>query len=351
MLAGMEKLRIGLSSDVMAATGQPNFDPAALRVLEDNPAFAWEWFGDGSANVSVRDLAAYDGICLGAPPLRADALGAGTRTRIVARFGVGYDHCDVAALTENGILLTINPDGVRRAVATGVLGFILSLAHRISTLDRLVRRNAWPERFQTVGIGLSGRTLGLIGVGNIGREIVRLARPFDLRPVAHDPFAVAAEMEALGVTLDSFNAVVAQADFLVVCCPLNETTRGLIGERVFGRMKRTAFLINAARGPIVDEAALIHALQSRHIAGAALDVFEREPTAENNPLLGLDNVILTPHALSYTDESLRLMAEGAFRAVRDFFGRKVPSKMVNADLLTTPALQEWFGSTGVFAVD
>jgi len=340
----MAKFRIGLSRDVMAGSGQPNFDPAALRVLEDDPAFEWEWFGDGASDVTERDLTAYDGICLGAPRLRAAALGPDTRTRIVARFGVGYDHCDVGALTTKGILFTINPDGVRRAVVTGVIGFILALAHRIPVLDRLVRANSWHERFQTVGVGLSGRTLGLIGAGNIGREIVRLAQPFELRPVAHDPFIAVAELEPLGVEIDGFDAVVAQADFLVVCCPLNETTHGLIGEHAFGLMKQTAFLINAARGPIVDEAALIRALRSRRIAGAALDVFEREPIAPDSPLLKLDNVIPTPHALSYTDESLRLMAEGAFRAVRDFFNREVPAKVINSELLTTPALRQWFGA-------
>jgi D-3-phosphoglycerate dehydrogenase len=328
----------------MAASGEPNFPPAALRVLEDDPAFAWEWFGDGGSVVTARDLAAYDAICLGAPPLRAAALGPGVRTGIVARFGVGYDHCDVAALTAHGILLTINPGGVRRAVATGVIGFMLSLAHRIPVLDRLVRANAWQDRFATLGVGLAGRTLGLIGAGNIGREIARLARPFELRVIAHDPLAAAAELAPLGIALEGFDAVAAQSDFLVICCPLDETTRGLIDERVFGLMQSSAFLINAARGPVVDEAALIRALQSRRIAGAALDVFAQEPLAPDNPLLKLDNVILTPHALSYTDESLRLMAEGAFCAVRDFFNRTVPTKVINTELLSTPAMRDWFGA-------
>lgn len=340
----MAKYRIGLSRDVMAASGQPNFDPVALRIIEDDRALEWEWFGDGSGEVTARDLAAYDGICLGAPPLRATCLGAGARTRMVARFGVGYDHCDVAALTANGILFTINPDGVRRAVATGVLGFILALAHRIPILDRLVRANAWQDRMRHLATGLAGRTLGLIGVGNIGHEIFRLARPLEMRHIAHDPFVSPVELQPLGVTLDAFDAVVAHADFLVICCPLDETTRGLIGERAFGLMRSTSFLINAARGPIVDEAALIGALRSRRIAGAALDVFEHEPTVPDNPLLTLDNVILTPHTLAYTDEALRLMAEGAFRAVRDFFNRKVPTKVINTELLATPALRQWFGA-------
>jgi D-3-phosphoglycerate dehydrogenase len=341
----MDKFRIGLTRDVADAAGQPTFDPVALRVIEDDPLLEWEWFGDGIGEITPHDFSRYDGICLGGPPVRAACLGADVRTRIVARFGVGYDHCDVPAMTRHGVLLTINPEGVRRAVATGVLGFMLALAHRIFALDRLVRNNAWQDRMRSVGTGLAGRTLGLIGVGNIGREVFRLAALLEMRLVAHDPFAAPEELRALGVTLAPLDAVLAQADFLVVCCPLNDGTRGLIGERALGLMKPTAFLINAARGAIVDEAALAGALRSRRIAGAAIDVFEQEPTSEKNPLLALDNVILSPHALAYTDESLRLMAEGAFRAVGDFFNRRVPGKVVNAELLTTPELKQWFGAT------
>ena len=340
----MAKFRIGLSRDVADTAGKPTFDPAALRVIEDDPLLEWEWFGDGAGEVTTRDFSAFDGICLGGPPVRADCLGAGTRTRIIARFGVGYDHCDVRAMTDNGVLFTINPDGVRRAVATGVLGFVLVLAHCIFALDRLVRGNAWQDRMHHPGTGLAGRVLGLIGVGNIGREIFRLARPLELRHIAHDPFVLPAEVQPLGVTLDVFDAVVAQADFLVVSCPLNDRTRGLVGERALGLMKPTAFLINAARGPIVDEAALIRALQSRRIAGAALDVFEQEPTSPDNPLLTLDNVVLSPHTLCYTDEALRLMAEGAFRSVRDFFHHRVPNKIINTELLATPVLRRWFAT-------
>ena len=340
----MARYRIGLSRDLADAAGKPTFDPVALRVLEDDPLLDWEWFGDGASEVTPDEISSYDGICLGGPAVRAGCLGAGARTRIIARFGVGYDHCDVVAMTQHGVLLTINPDGVRRAVATGVLGFLLALAHRIFALDRLVRGNAWQVRMRHPGTGLAGRTLGLIGVGNIGREVFHLARPLEMRHIAHDPFAVAADLQPLGVTLDAFDAVVAQSDFLVVCCPLNDSTRGLIGEREFGLMKPSAFLINAARGPIVDEAALIRALQSRRIGGAAVDVFEQEPTAADNPLLSLDNVILSPHTLCYTDESLRLMAEGAFRAVRDFFNRRLPTKIVNTEVLFMPELKKWFAA-------
>ncbi len=338
----MPRYRIGLSRDLLDASGKPIFAPVALSVLEDDPLLEWEWFGDGAAPVSADDIAKYDGICLGAPALRAQCLErADRRTRIVARFGVGFDHCDIPALTRSGILLTINPLGVRRSVATSIIAFILSLAHRLPALDRLVRRNAWHERMLSLGTGLAGRTLGLIGVGNIGKEVFRLARPFEMRHIAYDPMVRAVDVEPLGVSLAEFDTVVASSDFLAVCCPLSEATRGLISERVFELMKPSAFLINTARGPIVDERALIHALSSRRIAGAALDVFEQEPTPADNPLLKLDNVILTPHAVSSTDEALRLMAEGAFGSARAFFNRQVPSQVVNTDLLATAAMKDW----------
>jgi len=144
------------------------------------------------------------------------------------------------------------------------------------------------------------------------------------------------------VTLCDFDTVVRSADFLVVSCPLDETTRALIGERALSLMKRTAFLINTARGPIVDERALYKALSTRRIAGAALDVFEQEPTPADNPLLKLDNVILSPHAMTHTDECLRLLAEGGFNAALDFFNRRMPFKVVNDSVLATPALLGWF---------
>ncbi len=340
----MATYRIGVSRDLLGQDGKPNFDPVALRILDDDPLLDWEWFGDGAGPVTADDAAAYDGICLGAPSMPGAALGRGDRRlRIVARFGVGVDHCDVPALTAQGILLTNNPEGVRRSVASSALAFILALAHRIPTLDRLVRTGRWNERMNHLGTGLDGRTLGLIGVGNTGKELFRLVRPFGMRHVAYDPFAREAEVAPLGVALQDFDTVMRDADFLVIACPLDDTTRGLVGARALGLMKPGAFLINTARGPIVDEAALYRALKDRRIAGAALDVFEQEPTPIDNPLLTLDNVILSPHAVTYTDEALRLLAEGGFKAARDFFNRQVPFRVVNPELLETPDLRSWFG--------
>ena len=339
------RFRVGLSRDLLDQDGRITFDATALAVLDDDPLIEWQWLAEQPASVSADHLATYDGLCLGGPAVPASALGrADQRTRIVAKFGVGYDNCDVAAMTAAGVLLTNNPDAVRRPVASSILGFILALAHRIPVMDQITRSGRWHEKMQHIGTGLSGRTLGSIGVGNIGRELFRLARPLDMHHIACDPYADAQELEPLGVQLRNLETVLAEADFLVINCPLNATTRGLIGPRALALMKRSAFLINTARGHIVDEAALYDALRQRRIAGAALDAFAQEPVSSSYPLLTLDNIIVSPHAICYTDECLRLLAEGAFIRVRAFLHRRVPRNVVNPAVLEQPAMRSWFAS-------
>ena len=206
----------------------------------------------------------YDVICAGAPGLAPDALSSGRlRTRLIARFGVGYDHLDVAALTRAGILLTINPEGVRRPLAVAELSLVLALAHRLSNVTTLCRqaRLGAPARLG-VGTGLAGKTLASVGLGNIGRELFRIAAPFGMRQIACDPFVPAEAAASLGVSLVSFETALREADFLVVNCPLNSTTRHLVGATELRLMKRGAFLVNCARGAIVDEAALADALRA-----------------------------------------------------------------------------------------
>jgi phosphoglycerate dehydrogenase-like enzyme len=340
------RFRVGLSRDLLDQDGGITFNPAALSVLDEDPLIEWEWFPEQPANVTADHVAAYDAICLGAPGIPASALKrADRRTRIVSRFGVGYDNCDVAAMTAAGVLLTINPDGVRRPVASSILGFMLALAHRIPVMDRITRAGHWHEKMQYVGTGLTGRTMGSIGIGNIGRELFQLVRPFAMRQIAYDPYVDAQEVEPLGVILCDLDTVLAEADFLVVNCPLNETTRGLISRSAFALMKPSAFVINTARGHIVDEGALYEALQDRRIAGAALDVFAQEPVSPTNPLLTLDNIIVSPHAICYTDECLRLLAEGAFVAARAFLHHELPRHVVNPTVLDQPRMRAWFAGS------
>ena len=341
-----EKLRIGITRDALVeATGTTFFDPAALATL-DASGIAWEYMPDATGSITAEQLATYDAICAVAPGVGPDAIGRqDLRTRIIARFGVGFDTCDVPALTQAGIVLTNNPDGVRRPMATVQITYVLALAQRLLIKDRLTREGRWNDRMAHTGTGLTGRILGSVGLGNIGAELFRLARPFGMRHMATDPADRTAIAAELGVELTDRDTLLREADFIVVNCPLDATTRMMIGAREFALMKPSAIFINCARGPIVDEAALHAALVERRIAAAGLDVFHDEPVPASNPLLQLDNVIVSPHALCYTDECLRLLAEGAFRRAVAFLARERPPNIVNPAVLSHPRVAAWLPRT------
>jgi phosphoglycerate dehydrogenase-like enzyme len=259
---------------------------------------------------------------------------------VLARFGVGYDTVDVGACTEHGVLLTITPDGVRRPVATSVLAFLLALSHKMFVKDRITREGRWGEKLAQMGVGLVGRTLGIVGFGNIGREVARLARPFDLRVIAADPYVTREQAAAAGGELVELDALLRAADFVSINCNLTDETRHLIDARRLALMKPTAYLINTARGPVVDEPALIAALRERRIAGAGIDVFEQEPPDPRNPLFALDNVILAPHAICWTDECFLNNGRSAIQSILDVAAGRLPRHIVNRAVVDSPRLKE-----------
>jgi phosphoglycerate dehydrogenase-like enzyme len=335
----MAKFRIGISRDAITANGTV-FGEQAFKVLED-PAVEWEFLPEKVAELPPEYVDAYDAICLmSAKVTRKTLAGPNRKVKLIARFGVGYDSVDVPACTEHGVMLTITPDGVRRPVAASVIGFMLALAHRMFLKDRLTREGRWGEKGNYLGSGLVGRTLGVIGVGNIGKEIFRLAQPFGMRLLGCDPHVPQSAVASLNVTMVDKDKLLREADFISVNTLLDEQTRGLIGAREFALMKPNAYFINTARGPVVVESALIDALRSNRIAGAAIDVFEKEPVAPANPLLKLDNVILAPHAICHTDECMSLLGQGAFRAAVELAHGRKPHLIVNTEVLRHPA---WTG--------
>jgi D-3-phosphoglycerate dehydrogenase len=332
-----EKFRVGITRDVLSPAGEPVFGREALKVLDD-PNVEWEYLPQAVPVLTPEQASRYDAICLfGSAARRETVSGPNRRLKLIARFGVGYDNVDVPALTEQGILLTIAPDGVRRPVASSVMAFMLHLAHRLDTKDRLVRDGRWKEKGDFLGYGLTGKVLGVIGVGNIGKEVFRLAKPWDMVHLGCDPNVSQAQMDALGAKKVDLDTLLREADVVSVNCLLDQKTHHLIGAREFGLMKRTAFFINTARGPVVDEKALTEALATRCIRAAAIDVFEQEPTPPDNPLLKLDNVIVAPHAVCHTDECMRLLGESAFRSAVDLASGRRPNHIVNAAALTHPA--------------
>jgi D-3-phosphoglycerate dehydrogenase len=310
-----------VTEDVRGADGRPVYD---LSLLDERSDVDWEWMR-GEGELEPSDLAPYDAIVLFHPHVTAASLRGAERLRLVARLGVGVDNIDVAACTASGVLVTVTPDSVRRPMASGGMAFVLALAHRLTEMDRHVRSGGW-DRFAHVGMGLDGRTLGIVGLGNVGRELALLAGPFGLRILAADPFVT--EPPA-GIELRPLDALLAEADFVVVTCPLTEETYHLLDAERLALMKPSAYLVNIARGPIVDGAALADALASGGLAGAALDVFEPEPVRPDDQLLGLDNVILTPHAIGLTDELFRLGGQSACQAVLAVAEGRLPEFPLN----------------------
>ena len=193
-----------------------------------------------------------------------------------------------------------------------------------------------------MGMGLTGRTLGIVGAGSIGRETLRMFRPLDMKMLAADPYADAAEVAALGATLVPLDALLRNADFVCLTCTLTPETRHLIDARALALMQPTAYLVNVARGPVVDEPALVDALLNRRIGGAALDVFEEEPPDSAHPLFALENVIVTPHALCWTDECFTAIARSGLGSVVDVAQRKRPRHLVNPEVMLHPRATGWF---------
>jgi len=330
--------RVALSGDFRRADGAPAFPMVDLSPLTDAADVEVRFVPAVDGVMRAEDFAETDALILLVPRFDTRSIPADGRLRLVARFGVGYDNVDLEACTRAGVAVTITPDGVRRPVAVSVLTLMLALAGRLVQKDRLTRQgpSGWAARSGFMGTGLTGRTFGQLGLGNIGAETIRLIAPLEMRVVAHDPYADPAVAATLGVELVELEALFEAADVLSIGAPLTEATRGLVDARLIGLMKPTAFLINTARGPILDQAALTAALREGRIAGAGLDVFETEPPAPDDPLLSLDNVILTPHALCWTDECFAGIGADDVRAVLAVKAGRVPTGVVNRAVLDTP---------------
>lgn len=327
--------KVGVTRDLLDGRGEPCFGLRAFDELKANPEIEWEWVPEDLTVVTPEVAARYDGLHLNLPRLTAESVArSDCRLRIVARNGVGYDTVDIPALNERGIILTNTPLAVRRPVAVATLTLLFALAGRLVEKDQLVRTRRWNDRTSFMGTGLTTRTLGIVGAGGIGRELMGLARPFFGRMIAADPYADPTPIAALGGAIVPLDTLMREADFVVVCALLNKETHHLVDARRFALMKPTAYFLNVGRGPIMDEKALIDALREGRIAGAGLDVTEQEPIAHDNPLLGLENVLITPHALCWTDECFHDIAATALRSIVDASLGKRPAHVVNPEVLT-----------------
>jgi phosphoglycerate dehydrogenase-like enzyme len=334
--------KVGLSADLFDTNGRPMFGDALLSLLSD-AGIAWSVLPLTAGQLPPAAFTDYEALLIGGSRVAEKelALEGGGKLRVIARNGVGYDAIDTSALTRRGILLINTPIPVRNAVATTAVAFLLALTLRLPVKSRVAREGRWRERGNYPGLGLPGRTLGIIGLGGIGREFVRLMQPYGMVVLAADPHVDSASAAQAGATLCSLERLLERSDVVVVACLLNESTRHLLNADRLRLMKPTAYLINVARGPIIDEAALIEVLREGRIAGAGLDVFEREPPDPMNPILTMETVIPTAHCLCWTDSFVEAVARDAISGIITVLSGRWPEFVVNPAAKAHARVQTW----------
>lgn len=338
-----EPLCVGITRDFLTE-GAGLLDDVLLEMFGSVQGVVYEHIPRGGRVAEPDQIRSYDAIIALHLHFAPQSFEGIDRLAIIARWGVGYDMIDVPACTEHDIALCITPDAVRRPVAEGVIGMMLALSKHLLIKDRLTRTGRWHEKTAYVGKGLENRVMGCIGMGNIGAEVIRLLKPFDVaRLLVCDPYVSAEQAADIGAELVDLDTLLKEADFVSINCPLTEETHHLLSEREFSLMKPTAYLINTARGPIVDQVALTKALQAAQIAGAALDVFEKEPIEPDDPLIEMENVILTPHGIAWTEELSRGNGVGACQNVLTVLRGDEPRHVVNKEVVNRPGFQAKLG--------
>ena len=339
--AESRKFRIALTGDFYDADRNTKFPDMGLQYLDDDPNIEYFAFDEDRSEIGVDQYGDANAILVLAPKVTAASLGDAAELLAIGRYGVGYDSVDVSACTEADVVLCISKGAVDRPVAEANIGWMIALTHNMRVKDTLVREGEWDVRTNFNGCEIRDRTFGAVGLGGISRETIRLLSGFGMNPpIAYDPFVGKAEAEECGVELMSLNDLMSRADFVSIHCPLTDETRNLIGEDEIALMKSDAYLLNTARGGIVNEDALYRALEQHKIAGAALDCFEVEPVIKPHRFGALDNVILAPHSIAWTVELFRDIGKTTCTAMLDLLKGREPDGIVNRDVLERPGFQK-----------
>jgi D-3-phosphoglycerate dehydrogenase len=288
----------------------------------------------------VERIGEYEGLVVrSATKVTRAAIAAATKLEVIGRAGAGVDTIDVDAATERGVIVMNTPGGNTTAVAEHTLALLLALARRLPVADATLKAGRW-EKNRLQGVELLGKTLGIVGLGRIGSEVARRALGFRMHVLAYDPYLTREAAERMGVSSVELDELLARSDFITIHTPLTGDTRHLIGEAELARTKPGVRLINCARGGIIDEVALVRGLESGHIGGAGIDVFEREPLPADHPLLRFEQVVLTPHLGAATDEAQSAVALAIADQVADVLVRGVVSNAVNLPAMDAETLRE-----------
>jgi D-3-phosphoglycerate dehydrogenase len=312
-----------MSRPVIAVTDSvfPSLDPAKAALARVDPDIRMAKSAGADDILAVAREA--DAILVTYAKLPGELLRQLTRCKVIGRFGLGVDNIDIKTAAELGITVTYVPDYCMAEVSDHAMALLLALARKVPFSNALVQGGRWEMPAVAPLRRLAGQVLGLIGFGHIPRALVPKAKAFGLAVIAHDPYVSPDVLAALGVAGVSFDDLLARSDFISVHAPLTPHTRGLVDAAAFAKMKKGALIVNTARGPLIDEQALVAALDSGHLGGAALDVVATEPLAKDSPLLHRDNVVLTPHTAFYSVEALNeLQTKCASDVARVLSGEK-----------------------------
>lgn len=350
----MQMFRLAITGDYCDAQGKSAYGDIGFGAIEACPFIAHHYIADHmpkaddpsywdrlySMEVTPAHLRHIDGLIVLRPYVRAEAFAAGAGDlTVIARAGAGYDKIDVQACTDHDVLLFNLPNVLNHSTASTALMFILALAKKLMASDRITRAGRWDLQPQVMGIEIEGKTLGIIGLGASGRELVRLIAPFRMRVIAYSPHADPAQAETLGVELTSLEDVMREADIISIHSNLTPDKHHMIRGEHLALMKSSAYLVNVARGALIDQSALVSALRERRIAGAGLDVYEVEPLPPDDPLIALDNVLLTPHFAPATADVWKAGGEQVSRGILQAARGEVPENVINRAVLDRPGFQ------------
>lgn len=309
-----------------------------LRIIKERfEAEVWPEYVPPPKKVIVEKAAKVEAlVTLLSDKIDAEVFDAAPRLKIVSQIAVGFDNIDLNEATKRGIYVTNTPGVLTETTADFAWALLMSVARRVAEADRYVRTGKWKVSWHPAmlqGRDIYGATLGIVGLGRIGSSIAKRAKGFDMKVLYHDVIRRQDLEKELGIEYTEVDDLLKRADFVTLNVPLLKETYHLMDEKKLKLMKKTAILINNARGPVVDEKALYKALKEGWIAGAGLDVFEQEPTPTSNPLVTLDNVVVAPHISSASYETRSRMAEMVAENLVAFFDGKVPPNLVNQDVV------------------
>ena len=312
-----------MAGPVIAVTDSvfPNLDPAMAALAKLNPTFRMSKSANADDILAVAKDA--DAILVTYAKITREIIGELTRCKAIGRFGLGVDNIDLPAAKEKGIAVNYVPDYCIREVSDHTMALLLSLIRKVPLSNKLVQAGRWEMPAVVPIRRIEGTVLGLLGFGNIPRLVAPRAQAFGIKVIAYDPFAKPELFKAAGVESVDLDTLLATSDYISVHAPLMPATRGMLNAAAFGKIKKGALIVNTARGPLIDEPALIAALDAGQVGGAALDVVTTEPLAKDSPLIGRDNVILTPHTAFYSIEALdELQSKCATDVARVLSGEK-----------------------------